>query len=115
MVPLAEAGDVRAQYNLGTMYNNALGVRQDYKEAAKWFSMASAKGYVFATVDMATLYLSGEGVQKDYKEAMRLSRLPRRSKHHGRAESARSTRRVSACSRTKEAAKWYRRAADHGK
>src|SRR5687768_10835564 len=39
MVPLADAGDVRAQYNLGTMYNNALGVRQDYKEAAKWLSM----------------------------------------------------------------------------
>jgi len=34
--PLAEAGDVDAQYNLGIMYDNGYGVPQDYAEAVKW-------------------------------------------------------------------------------
>ena len=31
--PLAKAGDVEAQYNLGIMYDQGQGVTQDYKEA----------------------------------------------------------------------------------
>src|SRR5215510_15531398 len=75
LTPLAQAGDDKAQYNLGVMYANALGVSQNFKEAAKWFEMAVAKGNAFAMVDLATQYLAGEGVQKDYKEAMRLYQL----------------------------------------
>jgi TPR repeat protein len=30
----AEQGNVKGQFNLGWMYNNGLGVTQDYKEAA---------------------------------------------------------------------------------
>jgi len=33
--PLAEDGDAKAQATLGVMYENALGVPQDYPEAAK--------------------------------------------------------------------------------
>ena len=54
LTPLAEAGDDKAQYNLGVMYANALGVSQNFKEAAKWFQMSIAKGNSFAMVDMAT-------------------------------------------------------------
>ena len=75
MRPLAENGDANAQYNMGAMYMNSLGVQQDHKQAAKWFEMAAAKGNVFAEADLATLYESGLGVPKDYKEAMRLFKL----------------------------------------
>ncbi len=34
--PLAEQGDAVAQYNLGLMYDNGLGVQQDLAEAVKW-------------------------------------------------------------------------------
>ena len=33
--PLAEQGNVSAQYNLGTLYDSGDGVPQDYKEAVK--------------------------------------------------------------------------------
>jgi tetratricopeptide (TPR) repeat protein len=75
MKPLAEGGNVNAQYNVGAMYNENL-VKQDYNEAAKWFQKAAAQGNVFAQVDLGVLYEYGHGVQKDYKEALRLFRLP---------------------------------------
>jgi TPR repeat protein len=34
--PLAKQGNARAQYLLGSMCNEGLGVPQDYKAAAKW-------------------------------------------------------------------------------
>ena len=34
--PLAEQGDVDAQYGLGVMYDIGNGVLQDYAEAVKW-------------------------------------------------------------------------------
>ena len=34
---LAEQGYAYAQYNLGVMYENGRGVRQDYAEAVKWY------------------------------------------------------------------------------
>ena len=33
--PLAEQGNVSAQYNLGTLYDSGKGAPQDYKEAVK--------------------------------------------------------------------------------
>lgn len=39
--PLAERGDVRAQFNLATLYYNGQGGREDLPEAAKWFRMAA--------------------------------------------------------------------------
>ena len=39
--PLAEQGDVDAQYHLGVMYDNGDGVSQDYKEAVRWYTLAA--------------------------------------------------------------------------
>ena len=52
MRPLAEKGDASAEYNMGAMYMNSLGVEQDHKQAAKWFQMAAAKNNVFAEIDL---------------------------------------------------------------
>ena len=38
---LAEAGDARAQDNLGVMYSKGDGVPQDYAEAVKWHRRAA--------------------------------------------------------------------------
>ena len=37
---LAKKGDAKAQYNLGIMYENGQGVKQDYKKAKEWFGKA---------------------------------------------------------------------------
>ncbi len=42
--PLAEQGSAAAQYNLGYMYDNGLGVPQDYAEAVKWHRKAAEQG-----------------------------------------------------------------------
>ena len=41
----AEQGFAAAQYNLGVMYDNAQGVRQNYKHAEQWFRKASEHGH----------------------------------------------------------------------
>ena len=40
----AEQGNAKAQYNLGWMYANGLGVAKDEVEAYKWWLLAGAQG-----------------------------------------------------------------------
>ena len=42
--PLAEQGNANAQYNLGTFYDNGLGVPQDKVRAYMWFSLSATQG-----------------------------------------------------------------------
>jgi TPR repeat protein len=42
--PLAEQGDANAQYNLGTFYDNGLGVPLDKVRAYMWFTLSAAQG-----------------------------------------------------------------------
>lgn len=51
---LAEQGDANAQYNLGTMYDNGEGVREDDEEAAKWYRKAAEQGDATALAALET-------------------------------------------------------------
>ena len=73
--PLAEAGDVPVQYNLGVMYDNGQGVPQDYAEAVKWYRLAADQGYAGAQTNLGLMYDNGQGVPQDYAEAMKWWRL----------------------------------------
>ena len=44
LVRAAEQGDAEAQYNLGLMYLEGLGVKQDNVEAYAWIRTAAAQG-----------------------------------------------------------------------
>ena len=44
MLQAAEQGFAAAQYNLGVMYDNGQGVRQNYKIAKEWFGKACDNG-----------------------------------------------------------------------
>jgi Sel1 repeat-containing protein/sporulation related protein len=44
LMPLAKQGHTDAQYALGYMYHNGLGVPRNYKLSIQWLSVASAKG-----------------------------------------------------------------------
>jgi len=48
--PLAERGDAAAQFQLGVMYDNGIGVRQNHAEAAKWYRLAAEQGNVAAHI-----------------------------------------------------------------
>ena len=69
--PLAEKGDVDAQYYLGVLYDNGDGVPQDYKEAVRWYKLAAEQGVAEAQFNLGNMYYDGQGVSVDYKEAVR--------------------------------------------
>ena len=62
----AKQGNVKAQYNLGYMYEIGKGVPQDYREAAKWFRVAAKKGLAQAKFKLGWMYANGRGVPQDY-------------------------------------------------
>ena len=66
--PLAEHGEVRAQFTLGFMYYSGHGVAQDYAEALHWFRAAAVQGDADAQDRLGMMYSLGRGVAQDYQE-----------------------------------------------
>ena len=64
--PLAEQGDGRAQSALGLIYENGLGVPQDYAEAVIWYRKAAEQNGSYAQYRLGFMYQNGFGVLKDY-------------------------------------------------
>jgi uncharacterized protein len=73
--PQANQADAFAQYDLGVMYANGLGVPQDFAEAVKWYRLAADQGDAFAQTNLGLMYNTGEGVPQDYGEAVKWYRL----------------------------------------
>ena len=67
----AEQGDAFAQFSLGVMYGNGMGVTQDYKEADKWYRKAAEQGNAEAQFNIGFMHEDGQGVAQDYKEALK--------------------------------------------
>jgi TPR repeat protein len=73
--PLAEQGDAGAQYSLGWMYDNGLGIFQYYKAAVKWYRLAAEQGDARAQFRLGGMYGNGQGVIQDYKAAVKWYKL----------------------------------------
>ena len=69
--PLAEQGDLKAQFALGNMYDNGWGVTQNHKAAVKWYRKAAEQGSPAGQFYLGAKYANGTGVLKDYKEAFK--------------------------------------------
>ena len=63
--PLAEQGDASAQSNLGLMYKQGSGVKQNYKEAVNWYRLAADQGDADAQNNLGVMYAQGYGVAKN--------------------------------------------------
>jgi hypothetical protein len=74
-LPLADQGNVLAQYNLGVMYAKGLGAPKDYKEAVKWYRLAAEQGNAKAQNDLGVMYHKELGALKNYKKAVKWYRL----------------------------------------
>ncbi len=68
---VAEKGDHRAMYALGSMYAGGTGLEKNYKEAFKWFSRAAKYGRIDAQYKLGLMYDEGAGVPQNYKKAAR--------------------------------------------
>jgi TPR repeat protein len=64
--PLAEQGDARAQYYLGTRYFTGAGVPQDNAEALKWFRLSADQENADGQGALGSMYYMGAGVPQDY-------------------------------------------------
>ena len=66
---LGEAGDVRAVYNLGVLFDLGQGVAPDPARAAAYFQHAAQAGHVRAMSNYGRLLEQGRGVQKNEEQA----------------------------------------------
>ena len=58
----AQAGDVNAMYDLGNCFRCGKGVKKNYAEAIKWYTLAAEKGNTEAMCDLGFIY------NNDYNE-----------------------------------------------
>jgi len=68
--PLADKGEVEAQYNLGGMYDKGQGVTRDYAIAVSWFRKAADQGFAAAQLSLGIMYENGLGVPQDFTTAV---------------------------------------------
>ena len=112
----AEAGDANAQFNIGSMYENGLGVKQDYAEAAKWYRKAAERGEARAQYNLGIMNQNGWGVPQDPTEAVKWYR---KAAMQGVASAQYNLGFMyfngqGVPQNYAEAAKWYRKAAEQG-
>jgi len=67
----AEQGHIEAQFTLGMIKQDGLGVPQDAAEAAKWYRLAAEQGHAEAQCQLGRMYDQGRGVPQDNGEAVR--------------------------------------------
>jgi uncharacterized protein len=70
LVPLAQKGNDRAQFNLGYIYANGWGVQRDDDEAIIWYRKAADQGLPIAQYHLGLAFLFGDGVQPDQVEGI---------------------------------------------
>lgn len=73
-MPLAERGNHRAMYALGSMYAGGHGVEKDLKKAFQLFSESARNGRADAMYKLGLMYEQGRGIKKNHKKAIRLYR-----------------------------------------
>jgi TPR repeat protein len=62
---LAEQGDAKAQFALGTMYHYGQGVAQDHAEAMRWWREAAEQGVIDAQFALGNLYADDSAIARD--------------------------------------------------
>jgi TPR repeat protein len=63
--PLAEKGNINAQFNLGEMYRRGYGVSLDYQTAIKWHKLAAEQIFALSQSNLGFMYANGQGVSQD--------------------------------------------------
>ena len=74
-MPLAQEGDMTAQFCVGRMYANGFGVMMDDAEALKWYGLAAASGHAEAQYNLGVMHANGWGVPMNDEEAAKNYRL----------------------------------------
>ena len=73
--PLADKGVAYAQARLGDLYRCGAWVKQDYKEAIRYYKLSAEQGDTDGLFSLGISYRDGEGVEKNYNEAFKYLKL----------------------------------------
>lgn len=65
----AMLGHALAQFNLGLMYHQGIGIEQDFEHAMQLYALSAQQGVTQAQFNLGLMYDRGEGVAQDYREA----------------------------------------------
>ncbi|HTO82507.1 MAG TPA: tetratricopeptide repeat protein [Methylomirabilota bacterium] len=69
--PLAKAGNARAQFWLGDMYEHGYGTKKDASAAIDWLTRAAKQGLTRAEARLGRIYLEGDVTPQDFATAKR--------------------------------------------
>lgn len=115
--PLAEKGDVKAQFNVGLLYAQGLGVDLSFKEAVKYWELAAAQKNPEASFQLGRVYADGrEGIEKNSAQA---AKWFRKAADLGNAQAQAQlgdlyARGEGVPKSDKDAVAWYRKAVAQG-
>jgi len=69
LAALAEAGDAKAQFQLGMAYREGETVQRDLAVAYKWLKLSAQQGYADAQFVLGAMHLAGQGVLQSFPAA----------------------------------------------
>lgn len=68
----AEKGYAPSQNNLGILYENGQGVKQDFQKAIFWYKASFAQGNTDAAYNLGNIYRTGLGTKKNLQKSFQL-------------------------------------------
>jgi TPR repeat protein len=71
----ADLGFDKAQYMLGTIYENGYGTGIDVLKAIHWYEKVADQNHIEASNKLGDIYLWGEIVEKDYNKAFKYNEI----------------------------------------
>ncbi len=69
-----QASDTKSCVNLGVLYEQGLGVGQDYQKAFEFYTRGCDGGFAISCSNLASLYKRGLGTHQDYAKSLDLNR-----------------------------------------
>ena len=110
----ADAGQAEAQFDLGLLYAQGLGVKRDMGEAARWYRLAAEQGNAEAEFALGQMYSRGWGVPRDQADALRWMQMANTPETDGPPTEWAVVEGYGMAQDQKQAAYWYQLAAEKG-
>ncbi|MCU1233844.1 MAG: Sel1 domain protein repeat-containing protein [Candidatus Solibacter sp.] len=110
----ADSGNAEAQFDLGVLYAQGMGVRRDLTEAAFWYRKAAGQGNPEAEFALGQMYSRGWGVPRDQADAVRWLDLANSVESDGPPTFWTAVEGYGMPRDDQQAAYWYKLAADKG-
>jgi TPR repeat protein len=110
----ADAGKAEAQFDLGLLYAQGLGVRRNLTEAAQWYRKSADQGNAEAQFALGQMYSRGWGVPRDEADAIRWLQMANSVESDGPPTDWAPIEGYGVAKDAKQAVYWYKMAADKG-